>query len=256
MSKLVRTEIRNGVACIILNRGEKKNAFNDDMMNAFGVAISSVVDDPSARAVIIQAEGSVFCSGLDLADANQGDARHKLENVWKPIILSISEAPKPFLACVNGPAIGFGVAIVLACDIVHMAKETFLQMPFVDFGWVPDNGLTWQLTRLLGPKKAIELIASGDRLSGKTCASIGLANHAHDLSELVEHTFNHATKLAAKPPLALAHLKQLISKSQQLALPDLMSEEAASQEFLFTTKDAAEAKQAFMQKRPPVFRSE
>ena len=256
MSALVETEIEKSVARILLNRPEKKNAFNDAMMDAFGAAISKVVSDPAAQVVIIQSKGSIFCSGLDLADANQGDARHKLENVWKPIILSISEAPKPVIASVGGPAIGVGAAIVFACDIIHMAKESFLQLPFIDFGWVPDNGLTWHFTRLLGPKKAIELFASGERLSGEVCAALGLVNQVHELSNLASQTEKHAQTLAAKPPLALAHLKQLISKSQQIALPDLMSEEAASQEFLFSTKDAAEAMQAFMQKRPPVFRGE
>lgn len=254
MTDLVSLTIEGGIATVTLNRPEKKNAFNDEMILQLGKAIENSNAGENCSCIVLRAEGNIFSAGLDLESANQDDPAGKLENIWKPVILSIVESKKLVVTEINGPAIGFGAAIALAGDIAFMAEEAFFQLPFADFGWVPDCGLTWMLYQQVGAKKAIEVILSGERYDGQSAATIGLVNHACKTDELTSNVSKFAKRLASLPPLAIQQAKKNLAFSIQNSIADTMSLEAQSQGRLFKTEDAAEAMQAFIEKRRPVFK--
>lgn len=253
MTELVNLSTESGIATVTLNRPEKKNAFNDEMILQLGKAIERANNADDTRCIVLRAAGDIFSAGLDLEGANQDDAAGKLENVWKPVILSIVESKKLIVSEINGPAIGFGAAVALTADISFMSEQAFFQLPFADFGWVPDCGLTWTLYQQLGGKKAIEVMLSGERYDGQSAAQLGLVNHACKNKELRERVSQFAMRLASLPPLATQQAKKNLAFSMQNSIADTMSQEAESQGVLFKTDDAAEAMQAFIQKRKPVF---
>lgn len=254
MTDLVSLAIEDGIATVTLNRPEKKNAFNDEMVLQLGKAFENANADEACSCIVLRAEGNIFSSGLDLEGANQDDAAGKLENVWKPMILSIVESDKPVISEINGPAIGFGAAIALAGDIAFMAEDAFFQLPFADFGWVPDCGLTWMLYQQLGTKKALEVMLSGQRYDGQSAENFGLVNHACSAEQLTDNVSKFAKRLACLPPIAIQQAKKNLAFSIQHSVAETMSQEAKSQGLLFKTEDAAEAMQAFIQKRRPVFK--
>lgn len=254
MTDLITLKVEAGVAIIALNRPEKKNAFNDEMILQLGKAIEGANADLACNCIVLRAEGNIFSSGLDLEGASQDDPAAKLENVWKPVILSIIKSKKLAISEVNGPAIGFGAAVALACDISFMAEEAFFQLPFADFGWVPDCGLTWMLCQQLGAKKAIEVILSGERYDGQSAERLGLVNQACKAEKLSDSVSKLAKRLASLPPLATQQAKQNLAFAIDHSIEETMSQEAQSQGTLFKTEDAAEAMQAFIQKRRPVFK--
>ena len=254
MTNLVTLRIENSIATVTLNRPEKKNAFNDAMMQQMGEALASANTSEEANCIILRAEGNIFSAGLDLEGANQDDAADKLENVWKPAILNIAESNKPVIVEINGPAIGIGASIALAGDICYMANEAFFQLPFADFGWVPDSGLTWMLYQQLGAKKAYEVMLNGERLDGQSAAAMGLVNQAYSSEELTEKVDGIAKRLSRLAPLAVQHAKKNLAVATHSTLSQTMTQEAQTQGILFKTEDAAEAMQAFMQKRKPVFK--
>lgn len=243
-----------GIATITLNREAKKNAFNDEMVQQLGSAVATVNRDDMTQCIVIKANGAIFSAGLDLEGANQENAADNLENNWKPVILSLVESEKPVIAQVAGPAIGFGAAVVLACDIVVMSEDAFFHLPFNDFGWVPDCGLTWMINQQVGAKTAFEIITSGKRLSGTEAESIGLVNRALNLEELDGYVQTIAGRLASLPPLAVQQTKRNLAFANANSIADTMSQEARSQGKLFQTEDAAEAMAAFIQKRKAVFK--
>lgn len=251
--QLVRLDIDDNLATITLARAAKKNAFNDDMMSAFGKALDQVNGHSDIRTVTIAAEGDIFCSGLDLAGANFSDPAATLETVWKPTILKIANSDKIYIAAINGPAIGFGGAIALVCDICLMSNQAFFQFPFVSFGWVADCGLTWALTRQMGPKKALEYLATTDRIDAHQAVTLGLVNRAVPSADLQETTETLSKKIARQAPLALKYIKSNINAATTQSREDNMSLEAQVQGELFASKDAAEAMKAFIEKRPPNF---
>lgn len=250
---LVIYEVMGGLATLTLNRADKKNAFNDDMMQAFGEAIAKANSNKAVRSVLLKADGDIFCSGLDLAGANYEDPAHTLETVWKPVILSIAQSPKIFVAAINGPAIGFGAAVALACDICVMSDSAFFQFPFVSFGWVPDCGLTWLLTQQIGPKKTLQYLTTGERITADKALSLGLVNQLETADALLAACSKMAGIIAMQAPLALTAVKANVAAATTQPMADVMSLEAKVQGQLFASNDAVEAMKAFMQKRAPVF---
>ncbi|BFM16902.1 enoyl-CoA hydratase-related protein [Maricurvus nonylphenolicus] len=252
--EFIDVSVNNHIATITINRADKKNAFNNQTMEEFGAAIDAVNSNDDVRVVTIAAAGDIFCSGIDInGSIDVTSAQTTPENIWKPIILSISQAPKLYIAAVQGPAIGFGTAIMLACDMVIMSDKAFMQLPFVNFGWVPDCGVNWELTRQLGVKRAIEFVTGAEKYSAERCVEFGLANKAVAAEDFDSTVAKLTQKLAAQAPLALKEAKRIIRLSQHIELPESISLEAETQQKLFQTADAMEAMTAFMQKRKPVF---
>lgn len=248
------------VAIVELSRPEAMNAIDTVLRRELLTALDEVARTPDVGAVILCAQGKAFCSGADLkaASANPDTSVRRtartLLHDFQPILETITRLDKPVIAAVNGAAVGVGMSLVLACDLVVMDQNAFLMSPFVNIGLMPDGGAAWFLTRRLGYARAFELMAEGEKLRADRCLELGLANRVVASENLRENCLQWASKLAAQAPLALALTKRLARLSMSASLSDSLTLEAEFQTFLASTSDAREAIAAFGEKRNPNFK--
>jgi 2-(1,2-epoxy-1,2-dihydrophenyl)acetyl-CoA isomerase len=249
------------VATIMLSRPEKYNACNGQMLRELQAAMREAQADPNVRAIVLTGAGRGFCSGADLGDLGDGfDLRHPfeirrwLQELFNPIIVGIQEMEKPWIASVNGPAVGAGCQLALACDLILMAEEAYLCEIFLKRGLVVDLGGMYFLPRLVGPHKAKEIAFFGERISGRECVELGLANRAVPLSQLDRVTADWARELARGAARAIGLTKLGINRGLQSPLPEILTYEAQAQGLVANTEDVLEGVQAFLEKREPRFK--
>lgn len=247
--------ITNQVATITFNRPEAMNAFNARLRHEVYHAVLAAAQDDAVRAVILTGAGRGFSAGADLRD----DAMPKLvqqilEDEYKPALMAIVTAPKPFISAVNGAAAGIGSAFAMACDLCVMADDAYIYQAFAAIGLIPDGGATWHIVHQLGRKRAYELIVSGEKLTAERCVELGLANRVVAADELMQAAQSWAEELAAKAPLALRYSKDALNKATQNNLADQISYEAYLQNLCIISEDAEEGIQAFLEKRAASFK--
>jgi 2-(1,2-epoxy-1,2-dihydrophenyl)acetyl-CoA isomerase len=161
--------------------------------------------------------------------------------------------PKPVVAAIQGVAAGMGVSLALACDMRVMAQETYMTVAFIRIGLIPDCGATWTLTRLLGPGRAFELAATGDKLPADKALSWGAVNEVVPGDRVLEAAMTRAKALAAGPTRALGLLKKALDHAIEADFPAQLIYESHMQQTAARTADFAEGVRAFGEKRPPVF---
>jgi enoyl-CoA hydratase/carnithine racemase len=197
---------------ITLDRAIKKNAITDEMYGEIAGALAHAAVDEEARVVVLVGDGPDFCAGNDismLADTAAGTQDIATSNVGR-FLTALSTFPKPLVAIVTGRAIGVGATMLLHCDLVYVASDAQLILPFVNLGLVPEAGSAWLLPQRIGHVRAFALMALGERLSGADAAKLGLANVALPTAELTPAAMEAARTLASKSPSALAATKRLM----------------------------------------------
>ena len=255
----VTIEHHGAVAVLTLNRPDSLNAFNSGLRMDFMHAISRINADHNVRVAILTCAGRA-CAGADLAEGFTGEGaaggqqtEAMLKTEYKPSVMAIHEAPKPWIAAVNGAAAGIGSAFAMACDLAVMAEDAYLYQAFGAIGLIPDGGATWQLVRTVGRKRAYELIVSGEKVSAARCLELGLCNRVVAAEQLLEQTLSWASTLAEKAPLAMHYAKKSLAFAEEHDLASVISHEAALQHICFDSEDAKEGVTAFFEKRAPVW---
>src|SRR5688572_21910206 len=205
----VDLRIDNGVAEITLNRPDRLNAWNAQFGDELREALLTDAADPSVRAVLITGAGRGFSSGADLKEMlEQGseggripDVGDMLRNRYHPIIKGIRELPKPVVAAVNGPAVGIGASLALACDLIWAAESSYFLLAFVNIGLVPDGGSTAFLPAQIGYARTAEMAMLGERLPAARALEWGIVNRVvaddaleAESDELLERFANGPTK--------------------------------------------------------------
>ena len=166
----VIVEKHQAVAVVSLNRTDALNSFDAEMRRELLQAVLEVNQDDAIRAVVLTGAGRAFSAGADLQEVPAGGAdgefsvEDQLNGEYKPILMAIAEAPKPWLSAVNGPCAGIGSAFAMACDLTVMADDAYLYQAFTAISLVPDGGATWHLVRTLGRKRAYEVIVTGEKI--------------------------------------------------------------------------------------------
>ena len=251
----VKVERKGRDAVVTLNRPDSLNAFNAQLRQDLRRAVREVNDDPEVRVAILTGSGRAFCAGADLAEssANPEDFRveDQINGEYKPILLEMNSAPKPWISAVNGAAAGIGSAFAMNCDLSVMADDAYLYQAFAAIGLVPDGGATWHLVRTLGRHRAYEVIVSGEKIHAQKCLDWGLCNRVVPADTLLQHTLEWAEEIATKSPLALRYAKQALNGAIEDSVADTISNEARLQHICVTSADAAEGISAFMEKRAP-----
>jgi 2-(1,2-epoxy-1,2-dihydrophenyl)acetyl-CoA isomerase len=248
--------LRNQAATITLNRPESYNAFNEGLSQEFMQALRLAAKDPEARAVVLTGAGKAFCSGQDLKDAH-GATRSlgaSVEKRYNPMIRMIREMPKPFICRLNGVAAGAGASLALACDYVVAAESASLVWAFVNIGLVPDSGSSWFLPRIVGHRKAFELAALGDKISASQAMSLGLINQVVTPAELDEVVDLVVAKFVSKAPISVGWIKQMMNRSFESNLDQMLEMEKNCQEICGRSEDYQEGVAAFVEKRTPDFK--
>lgn len=245
------------VVWLQLNRPERKNALDRDLVRRLGEAVESATARPETRVVILRGSGESFCSGADLSSMSpealsDGKLGERIEE-FHHIIHRIVDAPQPIIACIDGPAVGFGADLALACDLRVMSDRAYLQDSFVHLGLMPDGGGTFWLPALVGMGRALEFLLLGTRLTARQCIDLGLANRVVSPEELMVTTRGLSEQLAAAAPLAVASIKRAVRASGREQLEAALSREKDGQIALLGSDDLREGVEAFFAKRAPRF---
>ena len=267
MSDLVLIERRpDGVALLTLNDPERLNAMTEAMGGAIQGAVGALKDDASVRAVVLTGAGRAFSAGGDLemlgrmtrdGNADPGGptrARHEaFMRRFYSLYLTVRDLPQPTVAALNGPAIGAGFCVALACDIRVAAAEAKLGLNFTRLGIHPGMAATWTLPRIVGPAHAAELIYTGRLIDGSEAARIGLANRALPREEVLPAALALAAEIAEAAPLAVRGAKRSLGLTERSEISDQLAQEAAEQARCYESADLLEGLAAVREKRTPRF---
>lgn len=253
MTEYVRVAIEAGVMSVTLARPEKKNALTNAMYGALCAALTQAERDDSVRAVLFQAEGNMFTAGNDIGDftqvaLGQVDPGTLLAHTF---IAALARGTKPYIAAVQGRAVGIGLTWLLHCDLVYIAEDALLSAPFVDLALVPEAASSVLLPARIGHARAYAVFCLGETIDGRKAAELGLANAALPASEVRGKATAAALALAKKPLGSLIATKQLMRDGA--ALHATMQREGAAFNARLRSPEAAEAFTAFAQRRPPDF---
>ncbi|OBK39236.1 enoyl-CoA hydratase [Mycobacterium sp. 1245111.1] len=258
----------NGVQRITIDRPEVGNSLSPLARDALTDAFVRANNDPGVRAVLLSATGDRhFCAGAGLAPQTQesgaspspvaerrpGDIARMLQQGWQRLVASILDCDKPVVAAVKGTAAGAGASLVLACDLVVMSSDARIVEAFVHRGILPDSGAIHLLTRIVGLRKATELLMLGEPVDAATCERLGLVNRVtapEDTDALADEIVG---RLAAGPTVMLSLTKRLLSVSSESGRDRAFEEEAWAQEVVSRTADLQEGLKSFAERRDPNF---
>jgi enoyl-CoA hydratase/carnithine racemase len=248
----VAIDVADGVLRIRLQRPERKNALTLAMYAAMADALEGAAGRDDVRAISIAGTPGCFTSGNDIGDFIRAQQGGGLEPVMR-FLRAISAADKPIVAAVDGVAIGIGTTLLLHCDLVYASEAARFKTPFVDLGLVPEAGSSVLLPALLGYPRAAAMILLGEELSARTALDAGLINEIVPSAELDGRVAAVCARLASRAPAALRASKALLKRGRKAAADEAMVEEARQFLARLATPEAAEAMQAFMQRRPADF---
>jgi len=256
----IRVAKAEGIATITLNRPESLNAFNMSMGEEFLDALLACGRDESIRVVVIGGEGRAFCAGGDvkamaeaLAEGEPVRFFQRLTLFLHPIVVEMTRMPKPVIGRVHGFASGYGMSLALACDLVVAAESARFNMAYALVGLSSDGGSTYFLPRLVGQKKALELLLTGEPIGAREAQRLGLVNQVAPDGEVEQATMDLARKLALGPPLAIARAKELACRSLAETLESQLENERQAIVRSAATEDFREGVAAFLEKRKASF---
>jgi 2-(1,2-epoxy-1,2-dihydrophenyl)acetyl-CoA isomerase len=254
----VKVERHGSVAVVSLSRPDKLNSFDAALRRDLLPAVREVNDDDTVRVVVLTGEGRAFSAGADLQDMPEDKTHFRVEDQlnceYKPILMEIYEAPKPWISAINGACAGIGSAFGMVCDLTVMADNAYFYQAFAAISLVPDGGATWHLVRTLGRKRAYEVIVTGEKLSAEKCLDWGLCNRVAPADALLTETLAWAEEIAGKAPLSLRYAKQALNAAIEESVGETITSEAKLQHICITSEDADEGVLAFMEKRAPLWK--
>ncbi len=260
MSGFIRVERRDGWRKLVLNRPDKLNAVNEDMLTALLAALDDAAADSACRAILLTGEGRGFCAGQELGPGvmpgpdGPPDLGKLASTYHHEVVRRLRSLPLPIVCAVNGVAAGAGASFALACDIVLAARSAKFIQAFVKIGLVPDSGASFFLPRLVGEARARALAMLGEPVEAAQAEAWGMIWKAVDDASLQTEAEALTANLATQPTEALALMKRMFAATSGNGLDAQLDLEAESQGAAGRTADYAEGVRAFVEKRKPVFR--
>lgn len=250
----IRTATLNGVATIEIARPQKKNALTLAMYAAMADALRAAEDDAAVRALLITGQPGIFSSGNDLEDFMQRPPQGPDAPTFR-FMQALVACDKPIVAAVTGPAIGIGTTMLLHCDLVYVADDARLALPFSSLGLVPEFASSLILPRLVGQAQAAEKLLLGDPFTAEEAVEMGIANAVLPAGEVAAHARRVAERFNALPPGAVRDTKRLMRRAAREEIAQAMAAENEVFSARLSSPEAREAFSAFFQKRRPDFSS-
>ena len=243
-----------GIAHIRLNRPERMNALGVEMTDALLAAIVEAIDN-RARVLLVRGTGRAFCAGADLKERQIMDeaARIRHNRAINAAVDALGAAPMPTIAVINGLALGGGCEIALACDLRYAADDAQIGLTEARIGAIPGAGGTQRMPRVIGASRALEMMLTGEPITGKRAEEIGLVNGAVAADRLDAHAQRIAQLIASRSPTGERTIKRLVYQGLEKTLEDGLVQEGLALREILASSDYAEGLAAFAEKRPPRF---
>jgi 2-(1,2-epoxy-1,2-dihydrophenyl)acetyl-CoA isomerase len=244
---------------IELNRPERMNAWDKQFGLDLLAAVELAAEDPTVRCVTVTGAGRAFSSGADLragfdtTPAGRPDVGTALRERYHPIITGVRRMPKPVLAAVNGPAVGIGCSLALACDLVLAKESAYLLLAFVNIGLVPDGGSSVFVPARVGAGRAAQMAMLGERIPAAEAEAWGLVDRVAAEDEFDAAVDALAERLATGPTRSYAAAKELLNARLYAGLDEQLEHEASLQEQMAGSADFVEGVAAFLEKRSARF---
>jgi 2-(1,2-epoxy-1,2-dihydrophenyl)acetyl-CoA isomerase len=257
MTDSLLVETKGAVRVLTLNRPERLNALNAELLTALNAAFDEIATDDAIRAVLLTGAGRGFCAGADLMQNMGGTGKRdlgaSLDSTYNPLVRKMRALRKPIVTAFNGVAAGAGMNLGLAGDIIIAARAANFTQAFIRIGLMPDAGGTYFLPRLIGEARARALAMLGETITATQAEAFGLVWKLYDDEHFAAEALALATSLAAKSTQALAAIKQSLNAAATSTLDTQLNLERDLQRALGNTPDFTEGVTAFIEKRPAVF---
>lgn len=258
-------EVKDRIATITLNRPERMNAFSDVMLREWADAIRRSQEDEDVRVVILTGAGRGFCTGADLkavgsedrvlrAQATAAERRNSLRLTVHRVAQALQYLDKPYIAAVNGAAVGAGMDMASLADIRIASDKARFGMSYVNVGVVPGDGGAWLLPRIVGLQRALDLIWSGEIFNAQQALEMGYVFRVIPQANLMQEVTAYAERLASGPPVAIQLAKRLAYRGLNATLPEALEAAQAAMTIAQSTEDALEGPLAFRENRKPQFK--
>jgi len=253
-SGIVLERSSEGIVQIRLNRPERLNALGMDMVEALQAAIADAIAN-RARVVLVRGAGRAFCAGEDLKERRTMDeaARVRHNRAINATVDALAAAPMPTIAVINGLAMGGGCEIALACDLRYAAEDAQIGLTEARIGAIPGAGGTQRMPRAIGAARALELMLTGEPVTGARAEQIGLVHAAVPADKLDGHVQRIAAILASRSPSGAQTIKRLVCDGMERTLAEGLALERAALQQVLASADYAEGLAAFAEKRSPRF---
>jgi 2-(1,2-epoxy-1,2-dihydrophenyl)acetyl-CoA isomerase len=250
------TTSSDGVRTIRLNRPESRNALSVPLRAALMTALAEATADPVVRCVVLRGDRRAFCAGGDVKGMDPGEAPlatvRRLDTV-AAMVRAVYDLPKPVIAAVEGPAVGAGLSLALASDIVVAADGATFCAAFIKRGLVPDTGLSYLLARTVGVARTKYLVMTGETFSAETAEAMGIVAVRCAAEDFEDRLGALAATLAAGATGALGMAKRMLNRSLETDLESALTLEAFGQAVARTTEDHQASLRSFVAKEPPHF---
>lgn len=250
-------ETTDGVATLTVNRPQALNALNSDVLDELGVALYQLEYDSSVKVVVLTGAGEkAFVAGADIKEMAEMSSYegHRFAVKGQHVMMAMEKMKKPVIAAVNGFALGGGLELALGCDFIYASQKAKLGFPEVTLGIMPGFGGTQNLSRLIGPNKANEMIFTGRMISAEKACSWGIVNEVFAPEELLDKARETAAVIAGVGSLGVAYAKDAIANGLNMVKEDGFRYEASLFGVLFATEDQKEGMAAFVEKRAAGFK--
>ena len=259
MPASVLVERHDAVTVLIINRPEVRNAVDAETMDALRAALLACADD-GTRCIVLTGAGGSFCAGADLKWAitsgyTPDQSYGILTEHYAPTLKAIRACSLPVIAAVDGYATGIGCDMALACDLRLVSERGKFAELFIRLGLIPDGGGTYLLPRLVGMGRALEMIFTGADVDAYEAHRVGLANRVLPTEGFMDAVLGFAAQISRQSPNALRRAKQALLASLDSTYDEALAREAEHQRAIFNSEDGMEGFLAFVQKRPPVWKS-
>ncbi len=256
MYQTIKTELKDGILAITINRPDKMNALNKVVIEELGSILEDVYNKAEIKSAIITGEGTkAFVAGADITEFTDLDAQGGADLArlgQEKVFSKIENAPKPIVAAVNGFALGGGCELAMACHFRTASESARFGQPEVNLGLIPGYGGTQRLVQLIGKGKAMELLLSADMIKAAEAKALGLVNYVFTAEELLPKTVELLLKIQSKAPVAVRKIIALVNEAATVSKEGFNNEITAFGD-CFATEDKKEGTAAFLEKRPAVF---
>jgi enoyl-CoA hydratase/carnithine racemase len=251
-------EVVGAVGLIRIDRPAQLGAFTWAMIDNWADALTCAQNDDAIGAVVLTGTGRGFCTGVDLEELaavaeEPIDRKRMLTDRVHKVVRAVEALDKPLICAVNGLAIGAGMDMALMCDIRLAAESAKFSEGYIRIGLIPGAGGTYFLPRMVGTARALELLWTGDFLTGKEAVELGICNHVYPDDELVDRALALASRIAANSPIAVRLMKRSVYQSLTTDLRTTLDLVSSHMGVVQSTEDYAEAMAAFKERRQPTF---